>query len=131
MRYRNDGISEDNKVQNRFTAYLMTALQRRRAAYLRAQARLARHEAPMDLSDYCPDDAGAIDQEDALLESVALSQALEQIGERDRYILLARALEGQDFEALAAALGLSYKGVTTAYYRALRRLKEVMGGEKP
>lgn len=121
-------MGEDNRVQNWFTAYLMTALQRRKAAYLKAQARLARHEASIDLNAFCLDDTGVSDQEDVLLERVALVQALERIGERDRYILLARSLEGQDFESWAVELGLSYKGVTTAYYRALRRLKEALGG---
>lgn len=130
MRFRNDGIGEDNSVQNRFTAYVMTAVQRRRASYLKAQAKLARHETPMDLNGPCPDGSGVQDQEDVLLESVALAEALEQLGTRDRYILLARALDGQDFETLAAELGLSYKGVTTAYYRALRKLRQMLGGEK-
>lgn len=130
MRFRNDGIGEDNSVQNRFTAYVMTAVQRRRASYLKAQARLARHETPMDLNGPCLDGSDEQDQEDVLLESVALAEALEQLGARDRYILLARALDGQDFEALAAELCLSYKGVTTAYYRALQKLRQMLGGEK-
>lgn len=130
MNFRNNGCGESNILQNQFTAYLMTAVKRRKAAYLAAQDRLASHEISVDPVELYSGGETEPDQEDFLLESATLAHALAQLGERDRYILLSRVLQGQDFEILAKELGLSYKGVTTAYYRVLRKLRAAMGGEE-
>ncbi|MEY8402850.1 sigma factor-like helix-turn-helix DNA-binding protein [Oscillospiraceae bacterium 44-34] len=55
-----------------------------------------------------------------------LTQALGQISDRERCIFFARALKKRSFEDLAAELGMGYKGVTTAYYRAVQKLKKEM-----
>lgn len=62
--------------------------------------------------------------ESLALDSIALAQALEQLSERDRRIFLAQAMGNHSFEELAAELGLGYKGVAAAYYRAIQKLKQ-------
>lgn len=50
------------------------------------------------------------------------------MGERERYVLLNRALEEKSFEMLSLELGLTYKGVSAIYYRAIQKIKNRMKG---
>lgn len=131
MRFQNNGKGDINILQNRFTAYLSTSLRRRKSSYLCSLSRLKRHETTSDFSDIVP---GASDETELChlyqFENDDLAAALEQLLERDRYILLARVLEKQDFKFLARKLGLSYKGVSTAYYRAIHKILQEMGDER-
>ena len=58
----------------------------------------------------------------------ALRQALKEIKEQERYILLARVIEEKSFSQIAGETGLSYKGAAAAYYRTLERLRKLLGG---
>lgn len=128
MWQRNNGQGESNILHNQFTHYLINALQWRKIGYLKKLPRLGSREIPIDFDGSLgqvlknrEENTFTIEQP---LDSIALAQALSRLKERDRYVLLARALEGRDFEELAAELGLTYKGVSTVYYRAIRNLKE-------
>lgn len=92
MWQKNNGKSETEIVQNRFTAYLATAVKRRRDDYLQQQ-------------------------------DSALLCALKELSERERYIFLARALDGKGFEVLAEETGMGYKGVSAVYYRTVQKIK--------
>ncbi len=66
------------------------------------------------------------------LEDSALLHALRELSERERYIFLARAVDGKSFEALAEETGMGYKGVASVYYRTVQKIKrkiEVMKNE--
>lgn len=133
MRFRNDGKGEDNIMQNCFTAYLQSAVKRRKITYLKAKEKLQQHEIASDLSDELAWDCD--DWETKLhysfqVENAALTKALQRLGERERLILLAVVLEEQDFNDLGKRLGLTYKGASSAYYRIIRKLRTYMGGEK-
>ena len=60
----------------------------------------------------------------ALLDDIALSEAMSKLSEKERYIFLARAGEMRSFEELAARYGLSYKGITAVYYRIIKKLRQ-------
>ena len=64
------------------------------------------------------------------LENTALKLALEQMKGRERYIFLAKVLDERSFEELAEELGMGYKGVAAAYYRALEKIRKEMRGEE-
>lgn len=135
MSFRNDGKSESNIVQNRFTAYLVKAVGRKKSAVLQCRNHLALHEFSVDFHDYlswAPTEPSEPDALIALLqfENELLERALDRLSERDRYILFAQVLEDQSFKILAAKLGLGYKGVAAAYYRAIRKIKKEMEGGK-
>ena len=134
MREQNDGIGEDNVLQNRFTAYLMAAIRNRKINYLQNKARLQRIEIALEaqfplISISWGEDLSAglsvIDQ----LESHWLQDALRQARERELYILFARALYGQSFADIAQELGLKLKTVTSIYYRLIERLREDLRGD--
>ena len=131
MWQKNDGQNEADKLQNRFTAYISVAIQRRRNAYIlqsvRQQQLETLSENPVSGSEY--DILDDILGELPLLmqlENDKLLYALKELDERERQIFLARVLDDKSFEELAGVIGLSYKGVAAIYYRALRKIRNRM-----
>ena len=137
MWQKNNGKSETEIVQNRFTAYLATAVKRHRNDYLQQQDR---HQQIESLTEDYPFLLEYSIEQDMLLglpvlmqlEDSALLCALKELSERERYIFLARALDGKGFEVLAEETGMGYKGVSAVYYRTVQKIKrkiEVMKNE--
>lgn len=133
MWIKNKGQTEDEILQNRFTAYLMTAIQRRRKDYV--QQMLKNMEIAGLLDTIQTDETFNLEKEVISdfplmmqLENEELLQGLQQLGERERYVLLNRALEEKSFEMLSLELGLTYKGVSAIYYRAIQKIKNRMKG---
>lgn len=131
MWQKNDGHNEADKLQNRFTAYISVAIQRRRNAYIMQAVRQQQLETltenPVFGSEY--DILDDILGELPLLmqlENDKLLYALKELDERERQIFLARVLDDKSFEELAGVIGLSYKGVAAIYYRALRKIRNRM-----
>jgi RNA polymerase sigma-70 factor (ECF subfamily) len=58
-----------------------------------------------------------------------VQEALEQLPERDREVLVLRHLERLPTADIAAVLGISEAAVYTRHLRALRRLGELLGGD--
>lgn len=131
---RNDGTDEVNAVQNRFTAYLVTAIRRRKVQYFQWSEKWTTHETSVDPQEYVelwheePDMLAALPPM-AQMENQRLLQALSEMPQRDRYILLAKILEDRTFGELSEELGVGYKGIAAAYYRAAQKIKRKLGGE--
>ena len=64
------------------------------------------------------------------LENEALLEAIESLNELERNILFARVLERRTYDELAQKLSLRYKGVSTAYYRVIQKLRRKLRGDK-
>ena len=134
MRKQNDGKSADDILQNQFTAYLVTAIKRRKALYIRKKIQ-QQAESPLELCDFDMSLQGDTDLLTgfSLLEQIEnpmLHLALIQARERERYIFLTRILEERSFSELAEELGISYKATTHSYYRFIERIRKMMGGEE-
>lgn len=137
MWQKNNGKSETEILQNCFTAYLATAVQRRRNNYIQQMDRRRQIETLTEDFPFMPE--CSIEQDMLLglpalmqLEDSAILQALKELSERERYIFLARVLDGKGFETLAEEMELGYKGVSAVYYRTaqkIRRKMEVMKNE--
>lgn len=121
---RNNGIGEVNTLQNQFTRYVVKAIERDKAKYLKKQEKIGIREIITETDDI----KLLAGSEQQVLEIVALEQALEELSKRDRYIFLARVLDKRSYDELAAELGLGYKGVSAAYYRVLQKLKQALKG---
>lgn len=135
MRKQNDGKSADDILQNQFTAYLVTAVKRRKALYARKKAQRQQTEAPLETHDF--EVSLHIDSDLltglALLEQIEnpmLYLALSQARERELYIFLTRILEERSFLDLSEELGISYKATTHSYYRFIERIRKMMGGDE-
>ena len=131
MWQKNNGKSESEIVQNLFTAYLTTAVRRRRNDYIQQTVRIQQMESVEDDIQYIPEQGAEEDMFRGLplpmqLEDSALLHALKGISERERHVFFARVLDERGFESLAEEMGLGYKGVATIYYRALSKIKKKM-----
>lgn len=135
MRFWNDGKDETNMVQNRFTKYLVVSVHRKKSAVLQGRRKIRHSENSTDDWDALPGIAVEEDYAQQVsspldFENAALSRALAQLKERDRYIFFARILDEKEFDDLAIELGMGYKGVAAAYYRAIEKIKREMRGEE-
>lgn len=124
---RNNGFTEQNILQNEFSAFITTALDRTRLKYLSREARRTSRTYEMEDEEFSliPDGSDFVSE---LCETDALAYALKQLDERERYVLFARVLEEKGFEEIADNLGVKYKGVTAIYYRTTAKLRKILGG---
>lgn len=130
---RNKGKEQDEVLQNRFTAYLFSAVQRRRAQYIDEEVKAQKISSLMEERTM----DNAFDLEEALseiplymrLQNEKLFWSLSALTERERYVFFNRALDEKSLDELAAELGLSYKGVAAIYYRSIQKIKKKMKGE--
>lgn len=132
MWLNNNGQTEAEILQNRFTAYLSMAIRHRRNDYI--QQALRKQQAEYLAENLLFDLEYSMEQKllnelplMIRLENDALLQALREINERERHIFLARVLDDKGFGELADEFGLSYKGAAAIYYRAVRKIKNRMG----
>lgn len=135
MKYRNSGANEEHIIQNRFTAYLLVALQRRKVDFLLRRYSHQQHEQPVEAINTAY--ASIYDLEDAICQTLdlqteyaALMRLLEKLQERDRLIFLSRALEERSFAELADEFHIGYKGVAAIYYRTIQRIKKELEERK-
>lgn len=133
MWQRNNGKEEVEKLQNRFTAYLVTAVRRKRTAYMNQRNKLIQTEYAAEGDNWTHQAGVYHDMFEELpllmhLENDRLFYALKYLNERERYIFLERVLNEVSFEELAVELGLSYKGVAAIYYRTVQKIKKQMKG---
>ena len=126
MFLRNNNITENEILQNQFTAYVSLAIRRQRIHYIKKMERKNSNELLFSpLHSPIPAEE---DQIGKWLEYDVLNYALRQIREKEREIVLARVIEEKPFTEIAQEMGMTYKAVTHLYYRVLKRLKVHMEG---
>ena len=123
---RNNNITEDEILQNQFTAYVSLAIRRQRMDYIQKKKRVDDTEllfSPLHTSIPVEDDPF-----EKLLEYDALRNGLRQLREKELEIVLARVIEEKPFTEIAQEMGMTYKAVTQLYYRVMKRLRVHMEG---
>ena len=131
---RNEGHEQDDALQNRFTAYLLSAVQRRKAQYIDTLMKVQQTSTLIEetVMDTGFDLEGEASQGIPLymrLQNEKLFLSLSHLTERERYVFFTRALDERSLDELASELGLSYKGVAAIYYRTIQKIKKCMKGE--
>lgn len=131
MKFWNGGKSESNILQNQFTRYLKTAVQRRKINLFHAKNRVYSRECYDDSWQNIP---GLITEDiyfntSAQCDTIGLERTLYQVEKRDRYIFFAHVLDERTFTELAAKLGLNYKGVDATYYRVIHKIRDALRGD--
>lgn len=134
MRQKNHGETDAFTAQCRFTAYLQTAIRNRKAVYAKEQQDLQQSEIMVDFMESSFPDMATQDMLKGLpllmqMENANLLYALNQLSERDRNIVFGKILGGWTFDELSAELGLRYKCIASAYQRAMKKLREELGGD--
>lgn len=126
---RNNNSCEDHVLQNQFTAYLVTAIRRKKSKFisgkenLKCEVSLENQVSELQVDMDLLADMPVIEQ----LENERLIRALLGNRERSIYIFLERAIQKRAFNDIAESLGMSYRSVTMAYYRVLRKLRKELG----
>lgn len=131
MKYWNSGKGEPNILQNRFSGYLKTAVQRKKTDLFRTRNKVYGHEY---FNDAWGNISGVIVEDTYFnfptqFDTTGLEQAFQRIEPRDCYIFFAHVLDERTFTELAAELGMGYKGVAAAYYRVIRKIRDALRGD--
>lgn len=126
--------TRDEVIQNYFTAYLATAVGRKRAAYI-DKLNYLRNFVSFDFSNM---EDESFDLEEAAFNSLPIHLRLEnerlflavtELSEREKYIFFQRVLGEMSLNDMAAELGMSYQAVVVAYHRIIQKLRKRMQGE--
>ena len=126
--------TRDEVLQNRFTAYLTSAVSRRRAEYI---DKLIQLQNQLNFNSANIVDKN-FDVEEEVLKSFPLHLQIQnedlflsiaELSEQERYIFFNRALGELSLNEMAAELGINYKTVAAVYYRTIQKLKKRMQGE--
>ena len=125
---KNNGSNEHDILQNQFTSYLSFAVSNARIDFIRAKiARLKREQATDQYELLITQE---VFEMEVFFENEALSQAIKDIREKERYVFLARVLDNKKFKEIAKELGMGEKGVAAIYYRTVKKLRDMLeGGE--
>lgn len=135
MNHSNNGIGESNILQNQFTAYLTTAVRRRKIQYMQAKMKQQKYEIYLENQEqrrefqYIQDMTLCFPLLERL-ESGQLRCAIERLKEREIHILTMKVLGERSFQEIADETGLGYKTISSIYYRLIRKLRDELGGEK-
>ena len=124
MYKKNEGISENDKLQNRFSSYVSMSIHRERMLYIKRKVRRLEFEVVLD--EIHLDIADSTNFSDTFCENDSLTYALQKLSAKERHIFLTHVLDEKSFEELADTVGLGYKGVAAVYYRALRKIRNRM-----
>ena len=127
MYKRNNGSTEQEKYQNKFTAFITASIRNERKAYIRATYRRKVNICDMEEEHFLllPDKTDFVSE---LTVSDTLKIALDSLSDRERYVLVSRVIQEKSFEDIADSLCLKYNGVATIYRRTLIKLRKKIGG---
>lgn len=126
---RNDGISKDDICQNQFTAYVVLAVKRKRQSYIKKKQRdnekENRTKKEAEQSEFRT--AGYDMWSRMEPQNEKLMAAMQQLSLKERFVVTEYALKGKPFKEIAQETGLKEKGVASAYYRSIKKLRAEMG----
>lgn len=122
---RNDGISKDDICQNQFTAYVVLAVKRKRQSYIKKKQRdnekENRTKKEAEQSEFRT--AGYDMWSRMEPQNEKLMAAMQQLSLKERFVVTEYALKGKPFKEIAQETGLKEKGVASAYYRSIKKLR--------
>lgn len=127
----NKGQENDEIIQNRFSAYLLSSVNRTRRIYIAQKEKIERREVLVSQTCDIIDKESEAKMANAIplymqLENDRLVDVLFDLPERDKYIFLQHALGEKSFDMLAQEFGLTYKGVAAVYYRTMQKIRKAI-----
>ena len=120
----NNGVDEQEILQNQFTAYVKRAIRNKRIRYLSHIQKVVKNECSLtELEPYIFDPC---DNMQAALEMETIRCAMGLIHEKERRIIMARVVEEKSVVEIAKEMGISYRAVTSLYYRGMKKLRDIL-----
>ncbi len=135
-KYHNNGQSEDEIMQNRFTAYVEKALSGNRGRYYKNNILTQETEIPCNFEDEDTlnlissagegkaDDTYNLGMED--IDNSQLFLALGNISREDMMIIKLHVLYGLSFAAIANSMSVTCAVISSRYYRAIEKIRKGM-----
>ena len=121
----------NDSVQNRFTAYLLLAVKRRKQAYMEDKMRKTKADKMINYV-FNPEE---FDLDSHIISRIPLHLQIEndklfnavlQLSDREKYIFLQHTLCQASFNDIALELQSSYKSVSTVFYRAMKKIQDYL-----
>lgn len=129
--YKKNESQADYELRIRFIKYLSVSIEHYRGRYCEQKSLRANREILEDticVAALAPYEMSVLSHDLQLqLEDESLLFAIRQLSTRERYVLLARAVDERSFKEIAVKLNISYKGTAAIYYRAVAKVKKHMG----
>ena len=135
MQFRNNGMGEDNIIRNHFTAYVKCRVERRKWRIIEKRNRVAKNEVTVDFESYFADSVGVADavtgsdRDPMTWENERLVSAFLSLSKRDQIIVFAHVLDEATYDEIGDMIGMTGKGASTAYYRAVEKMRSLMETE--
>ena len=135
MQFRNNGMGEDNIIRNHFTAYVKCRVERRKWKIIEKRNRVAKNEVTVDFESYFADSVGVADavtgsdRDPMTWENERLVSAFLSLSKRDQIIVFAHVLDEATYDEIGGMIGMTGKGASTAYYRAVEKMRSLMETE--
>lgn len=132
--YKKNESQADYELRIRFIKYLSVSMNHYVGRYCEQKSLRANREI-LEEDAFCveasaPYEMSVLSHDLQLqLEDESLLFAIHQLSTRERYVLLARAVDERSFKEIAGKLNISYKGAAAIYYRAVVKMKKHMGGD--
>lgn len=129
MYKRNNGSTEQEKLQNRFTSLVNVSIRREKMRYLskREYASVFIIDMSEDMFNSLPEETDFVSQ---FVISDIIADVIGRLTVKERNVLISRVIEEKSFEEIADMLGMKYKGVAAIYYRTIAKLRKELGGLK-
>lgn len=114
------------------TAYVVLAVKRKRQSYIKKKQRdnekENRTKKEAEQSEFRT--AGYDMWSRMEPQNEKLMAAMQQLSLKERFVVTEYALKGKPFKEIAQETGLKEKGVASAYYRSIKKLRAEMGDVK-
>lgn len=114
------------------TAYVVLAVKRKRQSYIKKKQREhekeTRTKKEAEQSEFRT--AGYDMWSRMEPQNEKLMAAMQQLSLKERFVVTEYALKGKPFKEIAQETGLKEKGVASAYYRSIKKLRAEMGDVK-
>ena len=123
--YKNSREQNDI-IQNQFSAYVKTAIRNRRIRYLTNQSKRVKNEtAIVEYEIYLYDNDDYIQR---MIDFDCLKAAFRLLNDKERRIVISHLIEDKSFSEIAQELQMTYKGVTSLYYRTIKKIQYYFKG---
>lgn len=63
----------------------------------------------------------------AIIDFEVIRNALKNLSDRERKIIVLHIIQDKDFNEISKEFGLTYKGTATVFYRAISKLRHMLG----
>ncbi len=113
MYQNNNGYTGQESLQNRFTAFVVLSLRRKKITYINCQRKKKDNLYSLDdgFLDYMPDSSDFVEE---VCDKELVKRIMLILTPKERYIIISRVLCGKEFGEITGKLNLKYRRIEKA-----------------